>query len=91
MRRTIPKSDRANALDEATAQVFFQSCQCSGLRLLSMHYLVLLSELWVFTPVACKAQRLPSMDVWKTTHDGDQIAYPRCFEPGDRIARIPAW
>jgi hypothetical protein len=42
----------------------------------------------VFTPVAGEAKRLASMNIWKATHDGKQVSFPRSFEPGDGIAGV---
>ncbi len=35
-----------------------------------------------------EAQRLAGMDVWKATHNGEQVTFPRCFEPGDGVAGV---
>jgi hypothetical protein len=28
------------------------------------------------------------MNVWEATHEGDEVTFSRCFEPGDGIAGI---
>ena len=42
----------------------------------------------MLAPVPGEAQRLARMNVWKVAHDGEEIAFPRCFEPGDGIAGV---
>jgi hypothetical protein len=39
-------------------------------------------------PIACKAQRLASMHVWEASYDGDEVTFPRRFEPSYSIAGI---
>jgi hypothetical protein len=46
------------------------------------------SILEVFAPETGKAQRLARVNVWKATHDGNEIPFSRCFEPCDGVARI---
>ena len=53
-----------------------------------METLELPSVLEVLAPVPGETQRLARMNVWKASHDGDEVAFPRCFEPGDSIAGI---
>jgi hypothetical protein len=33
-------------------------------------------------------ERLAGVNIWEAAHDGDEVAFPRCFEPGDGIAGI---
>jgi len=47
-----------------------------------------LSILWMLPPITRQTQRLASMNVWKATQDGDEVAFPRCFEPSYGIAGI---
>jgi hypothetical protein len=42
----------------------------------------------MLTPVAGETQRLARVNVWKAAHDGEQVAFPRDFEPGDGIAGV---
>jgi hypothetical protein len=42
----------------------------------------------VLTPETGEAQRLACVNIWKATHNGDEVPFPRCFEPGDGIAGI---
>lgn len=62
-----------------------QRCRFGFLR---VETLELPSILEVFAPETGKAQRLARVNVWKATHDGEQIAFSRCFEPCDGVARI---
>ena len=42
----------------------------------------------MLAPVPGEAQRLARVNVWKATHDGDEVSFPRCFEPGDGVAGV---
>ena len=42
----------------------------------------------MLAPVPGEAQRLACMNVWKATHDGDEVAFTRYFEPGNGIAGV---
>ena len=46
------------------------------------------SVLEMLAPVPGEAQRLARVNVWKAAHDGDEVAFPRCFEPGDGVAGV---
>ena len=81
-----PGRYRADALDQAAAQVLLQPGEGSRLCLLGMDDLELPSILEVLSPVPSKTQRLTRVNIWKATHDGDEVAFPRCFEPGDGVA-----
>ncbi len=35
-----------------------------------------------------ETQRLASVNVWKATQDGDEVTFPRCFEPGYGITGV---
>ena len=38
--------------------------------------------------MAYQAQRLASVHIWKAAQDSNEVAFPRCFEPGNGIAGI---
>jgi len=88
VRHDTPGRHRADALDETAPQVFLQSSECGWLCLLGMGDLELASILEVLSPVPREAQCLARVNVWKAAHDGNEVAFPRCFEPGDGIAGI---
>ena len=67
---------------------FSSSGERCGFRLLRMETLELPSVLEMLAPVPGEAQRLARVNVWKATHDGDEVAFPRCFEPGDGVAGV---
>ena len=79
---------RPNPFDQAAAQVFLQTCERGGLCLLGMHHLELSPVLEMVAPIACKAQRLTSMHIGEASYDGDEVAFPGCFEPSYGIAGI---
>src|SRR5260370_130431 len=81
-----PGRYRANALDETAPQVLLQPGERGGLRLLGMHDLELPSICEMLAPETGQAQRLAGLNVWKATPDGEEIAFPRCFEPGQAVA-----
>ena len=88
VRHDPPGRHRADALDEPAAQVFFQPGECGWFGFLGVETLELPTIFEVLAPVAGEAQCLASMNVWKATHDGDEVAFPRCFEPGDGVAGV---
>ena len=53
-----------------------------------MQTLELPSVLEMLAPETGETQRLARVNVWKATHDGDEVAFPRCFEPGDGVAGV---
>jgi hypothetical protein len=53
-----------------------------------MHHLELPPILGMLPPMAHQTQRLTSVNGWKATQDGDEVAFPRCFEPSHDIAGI---
>src|SRR6266702_4132949 len=76
--------DENNTFDETATQIFLQARQGSRLRFLRLDHLELLAVLCMLTPVAGEAQGLPGMDIWKATHNGNEVAITGCFELGHR-------
>ena len=81
-----PGCHRADTLDEPAAQVLLQPGKRGGLRLLGMHDLELPTIFKMLAPETGEAQRLTGVNVWKAAHDGNEVAFPRCFESGDSVA-----
>ena len=88
VRHDAPGRHRADALDQPAAQVLLQPGECCRFGFLRMETLELPSVLEMLAPVPGEAQRLARMNVWKAAHDGDEVAFPRCFEPGDGVAGV---
>jgi hypothetical protein len=42
----------------------------------------------MLAPETGEPQRLARMNVWEASHDGDEVAFPSCFEPGDGVAGV---
>ena len=83
-----PGRHRADALDEPAAQVLFYSGQRCRFGFLRVETLELPTILEVLTPVAGEAKCLACVNVWKATHDSNEVAFSRRFEPGNGVTGV---